>query len=52
MDNFWYLFAAYSLIWIGLFVYIFTLVGREKQLLVEVEELKNTLDRMEARGGA
>ncbi|MBT5876474.1 MAG: CcmD family protein [Candidatus Latescibacteria bacterium] len=52
MDNFWYLFAAYTLIWIGLFVYIFSLSGRERQLSVEIEELKETLARIEAKEGA
>lgn len=52
MENFWYLFAAYTLIWIGLFVYIFSLSGRERQLSVEIEELKETLARIEAKEGA
>ena len=49
MDNFWYLFAAYTLIWIGLFIYIFSLSGREKQLANEIEDLKQTLARLEGK---
>lgn len=48
-NNFWYLFAAYTLIWVGLFVYIFSLAGREKKLGEEIEELKATLDEMEKK---
>ncbi|MBM3262752.1 MAG: CcmD family protein [candidate division Zixibacteria bacterium] len=44
MDNFWYLFAAYTLIWVGLFVYLFSLAGREKQLADEIADLKDMLD--------
>ena len=46
MDNFWYLFTAYTLIWLGLFVYIFSLSGREKQLGEAIEDLKETLAKL------
>jgi len=49
MDNFWYLFAAYTLIWIGLFVYIFSLSGREKQLGEEIKDLKATVAKLEKK---
>jgi CcmD family protein len=48
-NNFWYLFAAYTLIWMGLFVYIFSLVGREKKLGEEIDELKTVLKEMEGK---
>ena len=51
MDNFWYLFAAYSLIIIGLFVYIFSLSGREKELAHEIKDLKQTLNKIEDTKG-
>ena len=46
-NNFWYLFAAYTLIWVGLFVYIFSLSGREKKLGEEIDELKAMLKEIE-----
>jgi CcmD family protein len=49
-DNFWYLFAAYTLIWLGLFAYVFSLAGREKQLADEIADLKATLEEMEKKG--
>ena len=51
MDNFWYLFAAYTAIWVGLFIYIFSLSGREKQLGDEIADLKETLAGMEKDSG-
>ena len=48
-NNFWYLFAAYTLIWMGLFVYIFSLAGREKKLGEEIDELKTMLKEMEGK---
>lgn len=49
MDNFWYLFAAYTVIWVGLFLYVFSLSGREKRLSDEIAGLKETLARLERR---
>ncbi|SVA44143.1 uncharacterized protein METZ01_LOCUS96997 [marine metagenome] len=49
MDNFWYLFAAYALIWLGLFIYIFSLSRREKQLGEEIEDLKVSLAKLEKK---
>ena len=48
-NNFWYLFAAYTLIWMGLFVYIFSLAGREKKLGEEIDVLKTMLKEMEGK---
>lgn len=48
--NFWYLFAAYTLVWVGLFIYLFSLAGREKELANEIADLKLTLDELEKRG--
>jgi CcmD family protein len=51
MDNtFWYLFAAYSLIWIGLFLYLFSLAGREKRLADEIADLRATVEEIEKKG--
>tara|TARA_B100001750_G_C15401457_1_gene542856 strand:+ start:544 stop:708 length:165 start_codon:yes stop_codon:yes gene_type:complete len=48
-QNLWYLFSAYSLIWVGLFVYLFTLVGREKKLETEIAELKIVVEELEQK---
>ncbi len=48
-QNFWYLFSAYTLIWIGLFVYLFTIAGREKKLEAEIAELKAAVEALEAK---
>ena len=49
MDNFWYLFAAYTLIMVGLFIYIFSLSSREKQLGDEILELKEMMAQDEGK---
>ena len=48
-QNFWYLFSAYTLIWVGLFAYLFTLAGREKKLEAEIAELKAAVEALESR---
>lgn len=48
-QNFWYLFSAYTLIWIGLFVYLFTIASREKKLEAEIAELKAAVESLESK---
>ncbi len=48
-QNFWYLFSAYTLIMIGLFLYLFTLAGREKKLEAEIAELKAAVESLESK---
>jgi CcmD family protein len=43
MDNMSYLFAAYSLIWLGVLIYVFFLLRKEKELRRDIESLKETL---------
>ena len=50
-QNFWYLFSAYTLIWVGLFVYLFTIAGREKKLEAEIAELKAAVEALESKEG-
>lgn len=45
MSYFWYLFAAYTIIWVGLFVYLFSLAGREKRLWDEITALKESIGK-------
>ena len=44
MDNLIYLFAAYTAIWVGICVLVFSLIRREKQLRREIENLKEIID--------
>ena len=43
MDNLGYLFAAYSSIWVLLFVYVNRLHSREKLLWEEIDQLRQNL---------
>ena len=43
--NLSYLFAAYSIVWVGLLVYVITLARRNHSLEREVEELRELLKR-------
>ncbi len=43
MGDLWYLALAYSVIWLGLFVYLFHLAGRSERLRRELGLLKQML---------
>ena len=45
MDNAGYIVAAFAVVWVGLFVYIFVLVQREKALRREVSALKEGMKK-------
>ncbi len=40
MNNMGFLFAAYSVIWLGVFIYVFFLLQREKKLWRDIETLQ------------
>ena len=44
MDHFPYLFAAYAVVWLVLFLYVFSLDRRSRRAERELEELKRLLD--------
>ena len=48
MENFPYLFGAYSLIWLVTFVYILRLLRRQQDLRRELDGLKEALKKKEA----
>lgn len=48
-QSFWYLFSAYTLIWVGLFLYLFTIAAREKKLETEIAELKAAVEELESK---
>lgn len=43
MENFWYLFTAFAIVWAVLFGYVFSLLRRQRQLWRELDSLKETL---------
>ena len=45
MTNLSYLFAAYAVVWIALFVYLLRLERRSRDLEEEVRELRRLVDR-------
>ena len=42
-----YLFAAFSVVWLALFVYLFSLSRRQQSLVREVEALRQLLAKQE-----
>lgn len=47
MDNLSYLFAAFAVIWAGVFVYILFLAQKQRQLRHDIDWLKETLKKTE-----
>lgn len=43
MNNFWYMFAAFLIIWIAVLAYVLSLAQRQKQLRREINQLKSAL---------
>lgn len=46
VKNFWYLFAAYMVIWTALFVYVLSLSRRNRELQDELRELQAQVEQM------
>ena len=46
MKNFWYLFAAYMVIWTALFVYVVSLSRRNRELQAELRELQERVEHL------
>ena len=46
MDNAGYIVAAFAVVWLGLFIYIFVLVQREKALRREIAALKEGIKKI------
>ena len=49
MENFGYLFAAYTIIFAAIFVYVMFLWGRQRRLDREVAALERRLDELAAK---
>jgi len=45
MDNLNFLFAAYTAVWVLLFLYVLSLARRNRSLSKEIEELRELLQR-------
>ena len=45
MNNLPYLFAAYAVVWVGIFVYVLRLGRRSRELEEEVRELRRMIER-------
>ena len=45
MENAGYLLAAFTIVWLALFGYIFVLARRQQRLRRDIDLLKETLDR-------
>ena len=43
MDNLLYLFWAYAIFWIALFIYVYSLLKKSKELRREIESFKDSL---------
>ena len=43
MDNLGYLLAVFSIVWLGLFIYIFSLINKQNRLQKELKALKDLL---------
>ena len=49
MDHFPYLFAAYSVVWLVIFFYVFSLDRRARKAERELEELRRSIGDRSAR---
>ena len=47
MDNAGYIVVAFAVVWLGLFIYIFVLVQREKVLRREIAALKEGIKKIQ-----
>jgi CcmD family protein len=43
MDNLGYLLAVFSIVWLGLFIYIFSLINKQNKLQKELKAVKELL---------
>ena len=43
MDNFGYLFAVFGIVWLVLFIYIWSMINNQKKLQREIDALKARL---------
>ncbi|PON19208.1 CcmD family protein [Candidatus Entotheonella serta] len=46
MQNFWYLFAAYMVIWTAIFLYVLSLSRKSRELRDELQGLQNRVEQL------
>jgi len=47
MENMSFLFAAYTIIWVVVFGYVFYIYRKQRKLQKEIDLLKKTVDKLE-----
>lgn len=52
MQNFWYLFAAYMVIWTAIFLYVVSLARKNSELRDELRDLKVRVEQLQAERDA
>lgn len=45
MNSLWYLFAVYTIVWIGVLLYVFRLVGKSRELEKKLEVLESKIGK-------
>lgn len=45
MKGLWYLFAAFLVVWIGLWAYVLRMAARQRALRAQIEDLKAATER-------
>lgn len=48
LQNFWYLFAAYMVIWTAIFLYVLSLARKNRELRDELQVLQNRVEQLKA----
>jgi CcmD family protein len=51
VKNFWYLFAAYTIIWTALFAYVLSLSRKNRALQEELQALRGQVEKLLAKKG-
>ncbi len=48
LENFWYLFVAYMVIWTAIFLYVLSLARKNRELREELQVLRTRVDQLRA----
>jgi CcmD family protein len=48
LQHFWYLFAAYMVIWTAIFLYVLSLARKNRELRDELQVLQNRVEQLKA----
>lgn len=51
LDNFWYLFVAYMVIWTAIFLYVLSLARKNRELRDELQVLRARVDQLRVERG-